>query len=183
MLLFKFFNLIIVFLKFNLHKSRKKPGNRIGIARLFLRGSIQVWGRSVHGLAAIAKAADVLVDFTHDMQLHPLAYMAALGTHKQTVLYHTAKLRTFPAHDAEDLMFKEKLPVGGILHVRGHSYIFHTLIFLKVLRWRCGWGSPPLPSVLLGAWKKMCRMVSPAHAFCSAFRRLFRFRVSPFSGR
>ena len=44
MLSFKFFNLIIVSLKFNLHKSRKKPGNRIGIARLFLRGSIQVWG-------------------------------------------------------------------------------------------------------------------------------------------
>lgn len=80
--------------------------------------------------------------------------MAALGTHEQTVLYQTAKLRTFPAHDAEDLMFKEKLPVGGILHVRGHSYIFHTLIFLTVLRWRCGWGSPALPSVLLGAGKR-----------------------------
>lgn len=34
-------------------------------------------GRSFHGLAAIAKAADVLVDFTHDMQLHPLTDMAA----------------------------------------------------------------------------------------------------------
>ena len=34
-------------------------------------------GRSVHGFAAIAKAADVLVDFTHDMQLHPLTDMAA----------------------------------------------------------------------------------------------------------
>lgn len=86
-------------------------------------------GRSVHGLAAIAKAADVLVDFTHDMQLHPLADMAALGAHEQMVLYQTANLRTFPAHDAENLMFKEKLPVGGILHVRGHSYIFHTLVF------------------------------------------------------
>ena len=28
-------------------------------------------------LAAITKAADVLVDFTHDMQLHPLTDMAA----------------------------------------------------------------------------------------------------------
>lgn len=122
-------------------------------------------GRSVHGLAAIAKAADVLVDFTHDMQLHPLADMAALGTHEQTVLYQTAKLSTFPAHDTEDLMFKEKLPVGGILHVRGHSYIFHTLVFLRVLRWRCGWGSPALHSVLLGGGKKMCRMLSPAHGY------------------
>ena len=89
-----------------------------------------VCGRSVHGFAAIAKAADVLVDFTHDMHLHLLADMAALGTHKQTVLYQTAKLCTFPAHDAEDLMFKEKLPVGGILHVRGLFYIFLMLIFL-----------------------------------------------------
>lgn len=75
-------------------------------------------GRSAHGFAAIAKAADVLVDFTHDMQLHPLADMAAWGTHEQTVLYQTAKLRTFPAYYTEDLMFKEKFPVGGILHVR-----------------------------------------------------------------
>lgn len=122
-------------------------------------------GRSFHRLAAIAKAADVLVDFTHDMQPHPFADLAALGTHEQTVLYQTAKLCTFPAHDAEDLMFKEKLPVGGILHVRGHSYIFHMLIFLKVLRWRCGWGHPALPSVLLGTVKKMCRMLFPAHGY------------------
>lgn len=86
-------------------------------------------GRSFHRLAAIAKAADVLVDFTHDMQLHPLVDMAALGTHEQTVLYQTAKLRTFPAYNADNLIFKEKIPVGGILHVREHSYIFHSLIF------------------------------------------------------
>ena len=86
-------------------------------------------GRSVHGFAAIAKAADVLVDFTHDMHLLLLADMAALGTHEQTVLYQTAKLCTFPAHDAEDLMFKEKLPVGGILHIRGCSYILHIPVF------------------------------------------------------
>lgn len=140
-------------------------------------------GRSVHGFAAIAKAADVLVDFTHDMHLHLLADMAALGTHEQTVLYQTAKLCTFPAHDAEDLMFKEKLPVGGILHVRGHSYIFHTLIFLKVLRWRCGWDRPALPSVLLEGGEKDVPDVVSGTYFLFGFRRLFRFRVSPFSGR
>ena len=107
-------------------------------------------GRSFHGLAAITKAADVLVDFTHDMHLHPLADMTVVGTHEQTVLYQTAKLRALPAYNADNLIFKEKIPVGGILHVREHSYIFHSLIFLKVLRWRCGWGRPALPSVLLG---------------------------------
>ena len=86
-------------------------------------------GRSVHGFAAIAKAADFLVDFTHDMQLHPLADMAALGTHEQTVLYQAAKLRALPAYNADNLIFKEKIPVGGIFHVREHSYIFHSLIF------------------------------------------------------
>ena len=92
-------------------------------------------GRSVHGFAAIAKAADVLVDFTHDMHLLLLADMAALGTHEQTVLYQTAKLCTFPAHDAEDLMFKD------------------------------------VPDVVSGT------------CFLFGFRRLFRFRASPFSGR
>lgn len=86
-------------------------------------------GRSFHRLAAIAKAADVLVDFTHDMQLHPLADMAALGTHEQTVFYQAAKLRTLPAYNAGNLIFKEKIPVGGIFHIREHSYIFHSLIF------------------------------------------------------
>lgn len=120
-------------------------------------------GRSFHRLAAITKAADVLVDFTHDMHLHPLADMAALGTHEQTVLYQTAKLRALPAYNADNLILKKKIPVGGILHIRGHSYIFHILGFLKVLRWRCGWGHPALPSVLLEAVKKMCRMLFPAH--------------------
>ena len=55
-------------------------------------------GRSFHRLAAIAKAADFLVDFTHDMQLHPLADMAALGTHEQTVLYQAAKLRALDVY-------------------------------------------------------------------------------------
>ena len=121
-------------------------------------------GRSFHRLAAIAKAADVPVDFIHDMHLHPLADMAALGTHEQTVLYQAAKLRALPAYNAGNLILKKKIPVGGILHIRGHSYIFHILGFLKVLRWRCGWGHPALPSVLLGAVKKMCRMLFPAHA-------------------
>ena len=82
-------------------------------------------GRSVDGLAAIAKAADVLVDFTHDMHLHPLADMTALGTHEQPVLYQATKLRAFFAYNAEDLMFKEKIHIGGILHIRGNSDIFH----------------------------------------------------------
>ena len=86
-------------------------------------------GRSFHRLAAIAKAADFLVDFTHDMQLHPLADMAALGTHEQTVLYQAAKLRALLAYNADNLIFKEKIPVGGIFHVREHSYIFHSLMF------------------------------------------------------
>lgn len=65
-------------------------------------------GRSFHRLAAITKAADVLVDFTHDMHLHPLADMAALGTHEQTVLYQTAKLRALPAYNADNLILKKK---------------------------------------------------------------------------
>ena len=139
-------------------------------------------GRSFHRLAAIAKAADVPVDFTHDMQLHPLADMAALGTHEQTVLYQAAKLRALPAYNAGNLILKEKIPIGGILHVRGHSYIFHSLIFLKVLRWRCGWGRPALPSVLLGGEKDVPDVVSGTR-FLPGVRRLFRFRASLFSGR
>ena len=84
-------------------------------------------GRSFHRLAAIAKAADFLVDFTHDMQLHPLADMAALGTHEQTVLYQAAKLGAFFTYHANDLIFKEKFPIGGIFNVRGYSDVFHTL--------------------------------------------------------
>ena len=86
-------------------------------------------GRSVHGFAAIAKTADVLMDFTHDVQLHPFTDMAVVGTHEQTVLYQAAKLRALPAYNADNLIFKEKIPVGGILHVREHSYIFHSLMF------------------------------------------------------
>lgn len=65
-------------------------------------------GRSFHRLATIAKAADVLVDFTHDMHLHPLADMTAVGTHEQTVLYQTAKLRALPAYNADNLILKKK---------------------------------------------------------------------------
>ena len=50
-------------------------------------------------------------------------------THEQTVLYQAAKLRALPAYNADNLIFKEKIPVGGIFHVREHSYIFHSLIF------------------------------------------------------
>ena len=65
-------------------KNIEKLGNRIGIARLFLRWIFRCGvGRSVHVLAAIAKAADGLVDFTHDMQPQPLADMMAVGTHEE----------------------------------------------------------------------------------------------------
>jgi len=86
-------------------------------------------GRSFHRLAAIAKAADVLVDFTHDMHLHPLADMTVVGTHEQTVLYQTAKLRALPAYNADNLILKKKIPVGGIFHIRGCSYILHISVF------------------------------------------------------
>lgn len=86
-------------------------------------------GRSIHGFAAIAQTANVTVDFTHDVQLHPSADTTAVGAHEQTVLYQAAKLRALPAYNADNLIFKEKIPVGGILHVREHSYIFHSLIF------------------------------------------------------
>ena len=88
-------------------------------------------GRSFHGLAAIAKAADVPVDFTHDMQPHPFADLAAFGTHEQTVLYQAAKFRALPAYNADNLILKKKIPVGGIFHIRGHSYIFHILGIFK----------------------------------------------------
>ena len=55
--------------------------------------------------------------------------MAALGTHEQTVLYQAAKLRALPAYNADNLIFKEKIPVGGILHIRGCSYILHIPVF------------------------------------------------------
>ena len=87
-------------------------------------------GRSVHGFAAIAQAADVLVDFTHDVQLHPLADMTVLGTHEQTVFNQTAKLRAFLAYNANDLIFEEKVRIGGIFHIRGDSDIFHTVTII-----------------------------------------------------
>ena len=78
-------------------------------------------GRSVHGFAAITKTADVLMDFTHDVQFHPFTDMAVVGTHEQTVLYQTAKLRALPAYNADNLILKKKIPVGGIFHIRGCS--------------------------------------------------------------
>ena len=84
-------------------------------------------GRSVHGFAAITKTADVLMDFTHDVQFHPFTDMAVVGTHEQTVLYQAAKLGAFFTYHANDLIFKEKFPIGGIFNVRGYSDVFHTL--------------------------------------------------------
>ena len=122
------------------------------------------------------------MDFPHDVQLHPPADMAAWRTHEQPVLYQAAKLCTFPAHDAENLMFKEKLPVGGILHVRGHSYIFHTLVFFRFYGGGVGGVVRPCPLFSWGGEKDVPDVVSGT---CSPLgvRRLFRFRVSPFSGR
>ena len=84
-------------------------------------------GRSIHGYAAITQTADVTVDFTHDVQLHPSADTTAVGAHEQTVLYQAAKFRAFFADNTEDLMFKEKIHIGGILHIRGNSDMFHLL--------------------------------------------------------
>ena len=84
-------------------------------------------GRSVHGFAAIAQPADVPVDFTHDVQLHLPADCAAFGTHEQSVFNQTAKLRAFLAYNANDLIFKKKVRIGGIFHIRGDSDIFHTI--------------------------------------------------------
>lgn len=46
---------------------------------------------------------------------------------EQTVLYQAAKFRALFADDTEDLMFKEKIHIGGILHIRGNSDMFHLL--------------------------------------------------------
>jgi hypothetical protein len=70
------------------------------------------------------------MDFTHDVLLHPFADAAVLGTHEQAVFNQTAKLRAFLAYNANDLIFKEKIRIGGIFHIRGDSYIFHLLTFL-----------------------------------------------------
>lgn len=82
-------------------------------------------GRSVHRFPAIAQTADVTMDFTHDVLLHPFADVAVLGTHEQSVFYQTAKLRAFLAYNANDLIFEEKIRIGGIFHIRGDSYVFH----------------------------------------------------------
>lgn len=55
--------------------------------------------------------------------------MTAVGTHEQTVLYQTAKLRALPAYNADNLILKKKIPVGGIFHIRGCSYILHISVF------------------------------------------------------
>ena len=51
------------------------------------------------------------------------------GVYRMLTFYQAAKLRALPAYNADNLIFKEKIPVGGILHVREHSYIFHSQIF------------------------------------------------------
>lgn len=116
---------------FNYAKVEKKPGNHVRIARLFNgRYSGVGCGRSVHGFAAIAQSADVLVDFTHDVQSHPLADCAAFGTYEQTVFNQTAKLRAFLVYNTNDLIFKKKVRIGGIFHIRGDSDVFHTVTII-----------------------------------------------------
>lgn len=87
-------------------------------------------GRSVHRFSAIAQTADVTMDFTHDVLLHPFADAAVLGTHEQSVFYQTAKLRAFLVHDTEYLVLKEKIHVCGVCHIRGDSYVFHTVTII-----------------------------------------------------
>lgn len=84
-------------------------------------------GRSVHGFAAISQAADVFMDFPHDVQLHPPADMAVWRTHEQPVLYQAAKLSAFFTYHANDLILKEKFHIGGIFNVWGYSDVFHML--------------------------------------------------------
>ena len=183
MLSFKIFNLITFFFGFNPAKIEKKPGNCMGIARLFKRKYSGVGcGRSSHRLAAIKKTADVLVDFIHDMHLHPLADMTAVGTHEQTVLYQTAKLRALPCLQCRQSDSQEKNPCRWNIPHSGLFLYTSYIGILKVLRWRCGWGRPTLPFVLLGAVKKMCRMLSPAHAFCSASSGFSAFGFLRFRG-
>ena len=116
-------------------------------------------GRSVHGFAAITKTADVLMDFTHDVQLHPFTDMAVVGTHEQTVFNQTAKLRAFLAYNANDLIFEEKIRIGGIFHIRGDSYVFHIFtvwMIITVAVW-VGSSGPALCSFKTG--KNMCRLI------------------------
>lgn len=87
-------------------------------------------GRSVHRFSAIVQTADVAIDFTHDVLLHPFADAVVLGTHEQSVFYQTAKLRAFLVHDTEYLVLKEKIHVCGVFHVRGYSYIFRTVTII-----------------------------------------------------
>lgn len=84
-------------------------------------------GRSVHGFASISQAADVFMDFPHDVQLHPPADMATWRTHEQPILYQAAKLGAFFTYHANDLILKEKFHIGGIFNVRGYSDVFHML--------------------------------------------------------
>jgi len=70
------------------------------------------------------------MDFTHDVQLHPLADMTVLGTHEQTVFNQTAKLRAFLVYNTNDLIFEEKIRIGGIFHIRGDSDVFHTVTII-----------------------------------------------------
>lgn len=136
-------------------------------------------GRSVHGFAAIAQAADVPVDLTHDVQSHPLADCAALGTHEQSVFNQTAKFRAFLAYNANDLIFKEKIHIGGIFHIRGYSDIFHLLTFLDD-NYGGGVGGVVRPCPPCRSWKeKPYRILFPAWLLLH-FQAALSFPAFPF---
>lgn len=118
------------------------------------------------------------MDFTHDVLLHPFADAAVLGTHEQSVFYQTSKLRAFLVHDTEYLVLKEKIHVCGVFHIRRDSYVFHIFtvgMIITVAVW-VGSSDPALPH----GWEKRAGIVSGTPA---VFKRLFRYQVSPLSGR
>ena len=87
-----------------------------------------------------------MMDFTDDVPFHPLADGSVVGTHEKPVFYKAAKLRSRPVCDADDLMSKEEVRVGGVFHIRGYSDIFH----LGWLSFYGGGGGGVFPPVLHG---------------------------------
>ena len=139
-------------------------------------------GRSVHGFAAIAQSADVLVDFTHDIQLHPLADCAVLGTHEQSVFNQAVKFRALLVHDTEYLVFKEEVRIGGIFHIRGDSDIVHIWMVGMIITVAVWVGSSG-PAHLAGLGKKSHTGFYFRHGFMFIFRPPCHFRLFLFSLR
>ena len=139
-------------------------------------------GRSEYGFTAIAQAADVLVDFTHDVQLHPFADMTVIGTHEQSVFNQTAKLRTLLVHDTEYLVFKEEVRIGGIFHIRGDSDIVHIWMVWMIITVAVWVGSSG-PAPLAGLGRKSHTGFYFRHGFVFIFKRPCHFRLFRFSIR